>query len=113
MHGWQGQLRPPESPGPKGNTPSLGGGQPHSRSATTAARPTRRTGLVFDELCLLHKVTPGHPERSERLVAIRKRLKETGLLERLAMLKARDAELKWLTAIHTPSLRPARPSRLS
>ena len=60
-----------------------------------------KTGLVYDDIYLEHKVTPGHPERPERLTAIVDRLKATGLYAQLLHLSPRAAELEWITTVHS------------
>ena len=62
----------------------------------------RRTGLVYDDRFLLHDTGPGHPERPERLTAIRRGIEDAGLLPRLTLIEAVPARLKWIEAVHSP-----------
>ena len=59
-----------------------------------------RTGLIYDDIYLKHDTGDGHPERAERLVAIRERLERTGLLSQLALIKPRAASVESLATVH-------------
>ncbi|MCP4263366.1 MAG: SUMF1/EgtB/PvdO family nonheme iron enzyme [Planctomycetes bacterium] len=63
---------------------------------------TSKTGLVYADIYLEHKTTPGHPEASERLVAITQRLKESGLYSKLIKISPKPVTSKWLTMVHSP-----------
>jgi len=72
-------------------------------SAEASARPAeRKTGLVYSPVYLEHETAPSHPEQAVRLEAIMRRLKESGLTEKLQLIEPREAEERWLTAIHSP-----------
>ena len=45
------------------------------------------TGLVLDDRFLLHDTGAGHPERAERLVAIRDSLYKTGLVGKCTIIE--------------------------
>jgi len=60
------------------------------------------TGFLFGEIYLKHDTGYGHPERPERLTAIVRRLKETGLFDQLAALQPVATDRKWLATVHTP-----------
>ena len=60
-----------------------------------------KTGLVYDDIYLEHKTTPGHPERPERLTAILDNLKAKGLMDKLTLLKPAPASLEWIKTIHS------------
>ena len=75
---------------------NIGGRQRESRSNSAA-----RTGFVYDDVYLRHKVVQGHPEKPERLKAIVERLETSGLLAQLDRLRPRPAEEEWLLAVHT------------
>ncbi len=60
----------------------------------------RRTGLLFDERFLLHRTGPDHPEAPERLGAVYSGLKVSGLLSGLRIIGAKEADLKWIEAVH-------------
>ncbi|UCH21655.1 MAG: histone deacetylase [Deltaproteobacteria bacterium] len=60
----------------------------------------RRTGFLFDERYLLHETGSYHPEVPERLNAIYAGISQAGLLEKLTLIKARRAELKWIETVH-------------
>jgi acetoin utilization deacetylase AcuC-like enzyme len=61
-----------------------------------------RTGLVYDERYLKHQAGPWHPERPERLEAIYKRFKESGLLEQVKLISPHEAPLTWVEKLHDP-----------
>ena len=60
-----------------------------------------RTGLVWEPRCLLHQPGLGHPERPQRLEAIRNGLEQAGLWERCEQLAARFASDSELLRCHT------------
>ncbi len=62
----------------------------------------RRIGVVSDPIFLDHRNPPGHPERVERLTAIRQGLEARGLLGRMTPVAARPATPEELVAVHTP-----------
>jgi acetoin utilization deacetylase AcuC-like enzyme len=64
------------------------------------ARRMRPTGFVFHRACLEHDTGPGHPERAERLRAIRARLEQGGLLAELDELEPRAATAAELALVH-------------
>jgi acetoin utilization deacetylase AcuC-like enzyme/formylglycine-generating enzyme required for sulfatase activity len=66
------------------------------------AQNTAKTGLVYDDIYIEHKTTPGHPECPERLVRILKQLKDKGLYEQLVKIKAAPAERRWIETVHAP-----------
>jgi acetoin utilization deacetylase AcuC-like enzyme len=57
------------------------------------------TALLFDDFLTHHRPAAGHPERPERLLAIRKALEP---LEDLVVLPSRRAELSEITLGHEP-----------
>jgi acetoin utilization deacetylase AcuC-like enzyme len=59
-----------------------------------------KTGFVYDEKYLLHQTFDGHPECSERLVAIVRGLEAEGLLEKLVRIPAEPANQRWIEAVH-------------
>jgi acetoin utilization deacetylase AcuC-like enzyme len=61
-----------------------------------------RTGLIYHDIYLEHKTTPGHPERPERLVEIVKKLKTEGVYSKLHKLKPVAADLDWIKTVHSP-----------
>jgi len=60
-----------------------------------------RTGLVWEPRCLLHQPGLGHPERPQRLEAIRNGLEQAELWERCEQLAARFASDSELLRCHT------------
>ena len=62
------------------------------------------TGFVFDPLFLEHDAGPGHVERPERVSAARALLAESGLLDALLPLPARDATVEDLALVHGADL---------
>ena len=64
----------------------------------------RPTGLVFNDIYLRHlSGNTGHPERSERLTAIRNALEQTGLLRILYRINPRAATQEELVLAHDPA----------
>jgi len=57
-------------------------------------------GIVWDDRYLAH-AAPGHPERPERLTAIRAALEEAGLWDRLLPIPARPADEADLLRVHS------------
>jgi len=60
-------------------------------------------GLAYSEECLRHAI-PGHPERPERLIAIRERLERQGLLGLASSLAVRSAKEEETLLVHSPAL---------
>ncbi len=60
----------------------------------------KKTGFLYDDRYLLHDTGSYHPERPERLKAIRKGLEEAGLLPMLTPIKASRAKQQWIEAVH-------------
>jgi acetoin utilization deacetylase AcuC-like enzyme len=60
-----------------------------------------KAGLVYDPIYLEHD-TGDHVENSRRLVDAMSYLKETGIKEKLASLRARPASLEELEMVHAP-----------
>lgn len=63
---------------------------------------SHKTGLVYDPIFLGH-CKPGHPERPERLTAIREALIRSGLLDELNPVPARPASMDDLRLVHNSS----------
>src|SRR5713226_5516890 len=64
----------------------------------------RQTGLLFDEVYLGHLAgNTGHPERPERLTAIRDGLEKAGLLKTLYRIAPRRVTDEELQLVHKPS----------
>lgn len=61
-----------------------------------------RVGLVFDERFKLHLTGPGHPERPQRIDAIRAGLEWAGLLTSCERIAATPVEMDVLTRVHDP-----------
>ena len=61
-----------------------------------------KTGLVYDDIYIEHKTTPGHPECPERLIRIIERLKASGLYSQLVELKPSPADRHWIETVHAP-----------
>jgi len=59
-------------------------------------------GLVWDERFLAHEA-PGHVERPERLLGVRRALREAGEWGRLVPIPARPADEADLRRVHTPA----------
>ena len=69
-------------------------------AGSSGAPAERPVGFVWHDRCLLHDNGPGHPERPQRLTAIRDRLERTGLLARLLEIEPDAAPLSALTRVH-------------
>ncbi|MCC6579176.1 MAG: histone deacetylase [Phycisphaeraceae bacterium] len=61
------------------------------------------TGLIHDPRFQEHDTGPRHPERPERLAAIDKHLRDTGLINRLHLLPFDRADMSWVRRVHTRS----------
>ena len=59
-----------------------------------------KTGFVFDEKYLQHITFNGHPECSQRLIAILKGLIDAGIMKKLHLLKAVPADQRWIETVH-------------
>ncbi|MGH9786651.1 MAG: histone deacetylase family protein [Terriglobia bacterium] len=71
---------------------------------TPTVRPARPTGWVFSDVYLRHlSGSTGHPERPERLLAIRAALEREGVLAQLSPIAARRVTDEELKLVHTPS----------
>ncbi len=58
------------------------------------------TAYVYHDDFTKHDTGRGHPERPDRLRAIKKRLETTKLVEQLEPLKFEPADMKWIKRIH-------------
>ena len=58
-------------------------------------------GIVDDTRCELHTQSPGHPECPERVIAVRRRLKDSGLYDELRFIPARIATELELQMVHS------------
>ena len=87
----------------QGSAPA-GSAQAESEGARGSAAPPRRTGFVYSDVYLRHlSGNTGHPERPERLLAIRTALDREGLLRTLVPIDARRVTDDELKLVHTPS----------
>lgn len=59
------------------------------------------TGIIWDERYLQHETGPYHPERPERLIAIRKMLESSSVGEQLERLTPRLASQEEIALIHS------------
>jgi acetoin utilization deacetylase AcuC-like enzyme len=60
------------------------------------------TGYVFDERYLRHDPGTWHPERPDRLRAIHRRVRQSGLINELTLIEPYEAPLEWITRLHDP-----------
>jgi acetoin utilization deacetylase AcuC-like enzyme len=60
-----------------------------------------KVGLYDDPVFLEHDAGPGHPERPERLIALREGIRREGLEPRLDLVAPRDATREELLRVHT------------
>jgi acetoin utilization deacetylase AcuC-like enzyme len=58
-------------------------------------------GFAWHPACLAHSNGPGHPERPERLQAIRAHLEATGLLARMLAIEPAPCPLDLIARVHT------------
>src|SRR5438132_3751952 len=66
--------------------------------------PVQQTGLLFDDTHLRHLAgNTDHPERAERLIAIRDELERTGVLKTLYRITPRRVTDQELELVHKPS----------
>ncbi len=61
---------------------------------------SNRTGFLYDERYQQHLTGNYHPEVPDRLPAVYKGIAEAGLLEKLTLIKATPADLKWVETVH-------------
>ncbi|MDA8087120.1 MAG: histone deacetylase [Nitrospiraceae bacterium] len=62
----------------------------------------KRVGFFYDDIFLKHETPAGHPECAERLLAIMRGLRESGIADKLIFQKPRRAELREIEAVHDP-----------
>lgn len=60
-------------------------------------------GIVDDNRCDLHLQTLDHPEAPDRVIAVRNKLKATGLMDKLYQIPAREVTDLELQMVHTNS----------
>ncbi len=65
--------------------------------------PQAPVAFVYHEDCLGHTNGPGHPERPERVAAIRDRLQARGLLDSLLLIRPEPCPIDRLARVHTPT----------
>ncbi|CAN6205993.1 unnamed protein product [Urochloa humidicola] len=75
---------------------------PASPPPAAAATPPR-VGLLYDERMCAHATPYGeeHPENPERLRAIWRKLNAEGITSRCVLLKAKEAEDKYIASVHS------------
>jgi acetoin utilization deacetylase AcuC-like enzyme len=61
----------------------------------------KKTGFLYDQRFLLHDTGDYHPEQPERLLAVFKGIQDGGLLDRLKLISAMPADLKWIETVHS------------
>ena len=59
-----------------------------------------KTGFLYDERYQQHLTGNYHPEVPDRLPAVLKGIESAGLLEKLTLIKAVPADLKWVELVH-------------
>ena len=74
--------------------------QPHLLTANDAMP---KTALITHQDCTLHEISPGHPERPQRIGAVLDQLVEHGLVEKLHRFEASEASREHLLAAHSES----------
>jgi acetoin utilization deacetylase AcuC-like enzyme len=76
---------------------------PIVNSLVNAVENNYRTGYVYDDIYLQHKMGPGHPESPQRLKFLKKNIESSGLMDKLYMLDYQNDVDSWLYTIHTPA----------
>jgi len=71
-----------------------------SATKSTSAR-AKRSGLVTSPLFQRHDTGPGHPERAERLVALERRLVESGVAAEFERIEAQPCDRAFLALAHS------------
>ena len=61
---------------------------------------SNRTGFLYDERYQEHLTGNYHPEVPDRLPAVYRGIEAAGLLERLTLIEAVPADLKWVQTVH-------------
>jgi acetoin utilization deacetylase AcuC-like enzyme len=61
----------------------------------------KKVGFIYDDIFLSHKMPPGHPESSERLIKIVDTLRSAPLWENLVHIRPRCAEREDILRVHT------------
>jgi acetoin utilization deacetylase AcuC-like enzyme len=59
------------------------------------------TAFVYHDRFLQHDTGPNHPERPQRLHAIRKQLEVSGLMRQLMPIAFTQADMKWIRRVHS------------
>lgn len=72
-----------------------------SKQNNRTSHEKRKVGIVDDERCELHIQTPEHQESPERVRAIRKKLKATGLYKKLIRIEPLEPTREDLLSVHT------------
>ena len=60
----------------------------------------KKTGFLYDERYQLHKTGRYHPEVPDRLACIYRGIHEAGLIPRLILIQASQADMKWIELVH-------------
>lgn len=60
----------------------------------------KKTGYIYDDRYLLHDTGTSHPESPERLRVIQNYLVETGIIDKLTLIKAERANQRWIESVH-------------
>ncbi len=61
----------------------------------------RKVGIVDDKRCELHVQTPEHQESPDRIIAIRKKLKATGMYQKMIHIEPFEPNQEDLLLVHT------------
>jgi len=59
-----------------------------------------RTALIYHPIYLQHDTGPGHPERPSRLQSILRKLRKTGLIDKLRRVEPPPASIEEITLVH-------------
>ncbi len=61
----------------------------------------KKVGYIYDDIFLLHEMPVGHPESSDRLIAINEALTQSGAWSKLDHMKPCKADLQDIGAVHS------------
>ena len=61
----------------------------------------RKVAFIYDDIFLKHETPEGHPESKDRLIAIVNHLKNTGILQKLILIKPRKATENEIALVHS------------
>lgn len=63
----------------------------------------KKVGYIYDDIFLEHRMPPGHPESTDRLVAINDALRRAAFWNNLNLISPKKASREDILAVHNPS----------